>query len=83
VKRHPTLAKSEVSGPTVAVKEEHRKSSDQERAAEISREHVERLKLSTEEVRSSKEEEAANFKGGPSNWYSLECFTLWFVKEPP
>ncbi|KAG7566289.1 Ribosomal protein S5 domain 2-type fold [Arabidopsis suecica] len=68
VKRHPTLAKSEVSGPTVAVKEEHRKSSDQEKSAEISREHVERLKLSSEELRSSKEQEAANFKGGPSNW---------------
>ncbi|XP_010413551.1 PREDICTED: exosome complex component RRP45B-like [Camelina sativa] len=72
VKRHPTLAKSVVSGPTVVVKEEHRKSSDQEKAAEISREHVERLKLSSEELRSTKVEEVAasptNFKGGPSKW---------------
>lgn len=72
MKRHPTLAKSEVSGPTVAVKEGQKKSSDQEKTAEISREHVERLKLSPEELRSNKEQEVAssptNFKGGPSKW---------------
>ncbi|CAN8254123.1 unnamed protein product [Cochlearia groenlandica] len=74
VKRHPVLSKFEVSGPLVVVKEEHRKSSDQDNAAEKSREHVEKLKLSTDELRSGKEEEAvasaspANFKGRPSNW---------------
>lgn len=66
------MAKSEVAGPKVVVKEELRKSSDQEKAAEISREHVERLKLSSDELRSSKEQEVtaspSNFKGGPSNW---------------
>jgi exosome complex component RRP45 len=61
VKRHPTLAKSEVSGPIVVVK-----------AEEISVEHVERLKVSSDEVKSSNEQEAASspshFKGGPSSW---------------
>ncbi|CAH8304694.1 unnamed protein product [Eruca vesicaria subsp. sativa] len=65
VKRHPTLAKPEVSGPIVVVKEGRKKSEDEEEAAEISREHVERLNLSSVEVKSSKEED---FKGGPSNW---------------
>ncbi|EOA26168.1 hypothetical protein CARUB_v10019606mg, partial [Capsella rubella] len=64
VKRHPTLAKSEVSGPTVAVKEGHRKSSDQERAAEISREHVERLDLCEEKLRSNTKEEVATKQKG-------------------
>lgn len=73
MKRHPTLAKSEVSGPIVIVKEGHKKSSDQDKAAEISVEHVERLKISSEELRSNNEQEAvvaspAKFKGGPSNW---------------
>ncbi|KAF8053418.1 hypothetical protein N665_1417s0015 [Sinapis alba] len=63
VKRHPTLAKPEVSGPIVVVKEGHNKSTDEEKAAEISREHVERLNLTSVEVKSSKE-----LKGGPSNW---------------
>ncbi|KAF8092392.1 hypothetical protein N665_0415s0012 [Sinapis alba] len=54
VKRHPTLAKPEVSGPIVVVKEGHTKSS-----AEIPREHV--------DLKSNKEQEAvaspATFKG--------------------
>ncbi|CAA7029545.1 unnamed protein product [Microthlaspi erraticum] len=72
VKRHPTLAKSEVSGPIVVVKEGDKKSSNQVKAEEISVEHVERLKLSSDEVKSSSEQEAASspshFKGGPSSW---------------
>lgn len=75
MKRHPALAKPEVSGPVVVVKEGHKMSADEEEAAEMSREHVERLNLSSVELKSSKEQEAAaaaaspgNFKGGPSNW---------------
>ncbi|CAN7062305.1 unnamed protein product [Brassica oleracea var. botrytis] len=73
VKRHPTLAKPEVSGPIVVVKEGHKMSEDEAIAAEISREYVERLNLSSVELKSSKEQEAVaaspgNFKGGPSNW---------------
>uniref|UniRef100_A0A1J3HRZ3 Protein ECERIFERUM 7 n=1 Tax=Noccaea caerulescens TaxID=107243 RepID=A0A1J3HRZ3_NOCCA len=72
VKRHPTLAKSEVSGPIVVVKKGRKKSSDQVKAEEISVEHVERLKLSSDEVKSSNGQEAASspshFKGGPSSW---------------
>ncbi|KAL0714885.1 hypothetical protein Bca4012_021864 [Brassica carinata] len=70
VKRHPTLSKPEVSGPIVAVKEGHKMSADEEEAAE----HVERLNLSSVELKGSNEQEAAaaaspgNFKGGPSNW---------------
>ncbi|KAJ0246575.1 Exosome complex component RRP45B [Hirschfeldia incana] len=66
VKRHPTLSKPEVSGPIVVVKEGHKVSADdEEEAAEISREHIERLNLSSVEVKSIKEQETA---GGPSNW---------------
>ncbi|CAH2063376.1 unnamed protein product, partial [Thlaspi arvense] len=73
VKRHPTLAKPEVSGPIVVVKEGHKKSADEDKAAEVSREHVERLNLTSVELKgSSKEEEAAaspaKFKGSPSSW---------------
>ncbi|ESQ44029.1 hypothetical protein EUTSA_v10005979mg [Eutrema salsugineum] len=73
VKRHPTMAKSEVSGPMVVVKEGHKKSTaDQEKAAERSREDVERLNLSSVELKGRKKQEAAaspaNFKGGPSSW---------------
>ncbi|KAL0805848.1 exosome complex component RRP45A isoform X2 [Brassica napus] len=50
VKRHPTLAKSEVSGPIVVVKEGHKKSSDEDKSAEMSQEHV--------ELKTSKEQEA-------------------------
>ena len=50
VKRHPTLAKPEVSGPIVVVKEGHKKSSDEDKSAEMSHEHV--------ELKTSKEQEA-------------------------
>ncbi|KAL1215017.1 Exosome complex component RRP45B [Cardamine amara subsp. amara] len=67
VKRHPTLVKSDVSGPIVVVKEGHKKFSDHENASETSQEHAKRLNLSSEEqeVRATS---PSNFKDGPSNW---------------
>ncbi|KAL1196126.1 Exosome complex component RRP45B [Cardamine amara subsp. amara] len=67
VKRHPTLVKSDVSGPIVVVKEGHKKFSDHENASETSQEHAKRLNLSSEE-QEVLATSPSNFKDGPSNW---------------